>query len=91
MKKFTYVEYNSSICILINDTEYRATIAGIGMPSQSDSFYIYEIEVPIEDIKQTNIEVFPSSMLYRLREYRMSHRDIFGFVEEELSLIHSFL
>lgn len=91
MRKFTYVEYNSSICILVNNTDIRATIAGIDMPSQSDSFYVYEIEVPIDEVKQTNIEVFPSSMLYRLREYRMTHRDIFGFVEQEMSLMHPFL
>ena len=90
MREFSYVIHDRSICILISINDKTATIDGIMSNIQNDSICIYEIDVPTKSIGQCTIEISEKSMISRLRDYRLKGNDIFGFVEEELSLIHSF-
>ena len=90
MREFNYVIHDGSICVLISINDKTATIDGIMSNIHNDSLCIYEIDVPINSIGQCTIEVSDKSMISRLRDYRLKGNDIFGFVEEELSLIHSF-
>lgn len=90
MKEFDYVIYKESICVLVCLSEDKATIDGIMTNIHNDSYFIYEVDVPINSISACNIDVSDKSMISRLRSYRRRNINIFGFVDEELSLIHSF-
>ena len=90
MKNFTYVMYEGSICVLIEHNNKKATIDGFSLYNCSDSVLIYEIDVDLQKISPCMIEISKKSMIYRFRDYRMVHGDIFGFIDQELSLIHQF-
>lgn len=90
MKTFDYVIYENKICVLTEIRENQSSVAGVMMPSTGDSYFVFECDVSNNKIKECKTPVSEKSIIYRLREWRISHPDIFNFIDQELSLIHYF-
>lgn len=91
MEVLGYVEYKNNPCVLINNDGKTATIAGIYHYKNSFDCVVFEIDVPANEVSIIDPYLIErNTMIYRLRNYRMIREDIFGFMEEELSLVHYF-
>lgn len=90
MKKFDYVMYEGKVCILTEQRETNSTIAGIMMPNSGDYYFAFESDTNNENISECEMPISDKSIIYRLREWRKNHPDVFGFLDHELSLIHQF-
>lgn len=90
MKEFDYVMYEGKVCILTEQREANSTIAGIMMSDNGDYYFAFEADTNNENISECEIPISNKSIIYRLREWRKTHSDIFGFLDHELSLIHHF-
>ena len=90
MKNFDYVMYKGKICVLTEQHENKSSIAGIMMPSTGDYYFAFEIDTNNDNISECTIPVSEKSIIYRLREWRISHSNIFEFLEQEMGLIHYF-
>ena len=91
MNNFDYVMHENHICVLINQNETFSTIAGVNLIGSRDSYFAYEIDVPNDHVSECNIEISEQSIIHRLRLWRMTHRYVFGFLDQELTLIHPFI
>lgn len=90
MKEFDYVIYNNTVCILIDRKDSIATIAGVMAPETCEYYFAFEIDTSLGNIGECKISISPKSIIGRLRKWRIGHPDIFGFMDNELSLIHPF-
>ena len=84
---FDYVLHKDKVCILVDFDDDKSTLLYIYFYENSGCFCTVEYNTT-EEIKLYEEEVSP--IMERLRAFRMCHDDAFGFVEEELSLVHYF-
>lgn len=85
---FDYVLHKDNVCILVDYNDSICTLLHIHFYGTDGTFLTIEYDAKLEEINLYEEEVSP--MVERLRSYRMSHDDSFGFVDEELALIHYF-
>ena len=84
---FDFVYHGNRICILVDFDTKSSTLAYIYFYENYGNFCVVEYDTT-EEIKLCTEEVSP--IMERLRAFRMCHDDIFGFVDDELALIHYF-
>lgn len=90
MNLFDYVVHEGRICILVDFDDEKATLLYICYyEDNSACFATVEYNADINDITPYYGDDV-TDIMERLRSYRMSHDDSFGFAEEEMSLIHFF-
>lgn len=85
--KFSFVEYRNNIHLFIDSTNGIATVACIHPLYDLLCFTVAEFDVEESKLEEYSGEPITGGILDRLRTYRMSHDNIFGFAEEEMGLI----
>lgn len=92
MEDIKYVSYHGQICILIEDKGAKSTIAGIYYYMNSFDMSVFEGDVNTSELEPVNQnDINDKSMIHRLKIYRTIHDCIFGFVDEEMELVHPFI
>lgn len=87
IRKYDYVIYKNDIYVVVEDHSNTLTIAGIH--TLNKSFCAAEFDVPANSVRPYYGDKIIGGILSKLRSYRMTHDNIFGFAEEELSLIRT--
>lgn len=84
---FDYVLHRDRVCILVDFDNEKSTLLYLCFYEDSGCFSTVEYDTT----EKINIYTEESSpIMERLRSFRMSHDDAFGFAEEELALVHYF-
>ena len=84
---FDFVLHKNRVCILVDYNDHIKTLLTIHFYGIDGCCCILEYDTS-DEVNFYEEEVSP--MMERLRAFRMCHDTSFGFIEEELSLIHSF-
>lgn len=84
---FDFVCHRDRICILADFDNDKSTLLYLYFYEDDGAFCVVEYDTT-EEINLCDKEVSP--IMERLRAFRMCNDHAFGFVEEELSLIHYF-
>lgn len=84
---FDFVLHGERLCILVDYDDHIKTLLTLHFYEKDGSFCTLEYDTS-DDVDLYEEEVSP--IMERLRAFRMCHDTSFGFIKEELSLIHSF-